>query len=92
MSDIKFSILWAISGLLIALISFGISYGILHETFPGYKLLVYPGIAVTRLFSEEIDFWPKLGILLIGQYLAFFIAMLTTRKAIKFLRKEIKNV
>jgi hypothetical protein len=47
-------------------------------------LLAYPGIVAARFFSEEIDFWPKLGIMLVGQYFAFFIVLFTARIALRF--------
>jgi hypothetical protein len=87
MPNLKFSALWAFAGVFVALLAFSISYGCLHSTFSGYKFLVYPGIVATRFFSEEIDFWPKLGILLAGQYFALFITIFVIRKLIRILKK-----
>ena len=56
---------------------FCLNYWVLAGTLPGYRLLAYPGIVTTRLFSEEIAFWPKLAILLSGQFVAYFAAALT---------------
>ena len=87
MSDLKFSALWAFAGAFVALLAFSISYGYLHSTFLGYKFLAYPGIVATRIFSEEIDFWPKLAILLAGQYVALFITIFVIRKLIRILKE-----
>lgn len=73
MSDIKLSALWAISGVVIGFATIAISYWWLHTAMPGYKVLVGPGIATANLFTEEINLWPKITIMLTGQYLTYFI-------------------
>ncbi|UTA47640.1 hypothetical protein L1F30_15970 [Simiduia sp. 21SJ11W-1] len=53
---------------------FFIDYFVLGGNLPGYGLVAYPGIVWLRMFSEEIDFWPKFLLLMLGQYLAYFAA------------------
>lgn len=51
---------------------------------PGYQFFLYPGnltlIYVWHpLFTEEVNFWPKLGLLMLGQFvLVAFVAGLLT--------------
>jgi hypothetical protein len=52
---------------------FFVDYLLLNGALPGYEWFAYPGIAWLRLFTEEINFWPKFGLLLLGQYLGFFV-------------------
>lgn len=52
---------------------FFVDYFLLGGALPGYEWFAYPGIAWLRLFSEEINFWPKFGLLLFGQYLGFLV-------------------
>ncbi len=80
MDDIKFSAKWACTGAIIALVVFGINFWVVQGALPGYKILAYPGILITRLFSEEIDFWPKLSILVFGQYTIYFLVILGCKK------------
>lgn len=87
MSDIKFAALWALSGLAIGFLAFSASYWIFESAIPGYKMMLYPGIVTTRFFSEEIDFWPKLSIMLAGQYFFYFLAVFLTKKLVRFNRK-----
>ena len=85
MTDIKFAAFWAAFAALVALAAFAVNFWVMQGSFPGYKILVYPGILVTRLFSEEIEFWQKLGIMLIGQYLLCFVLFLSYRKLVVFI-------
>lgn len=80
MSDLKFSALWAFSGAFIGFVTIVISYWFLHTAMPGYHFLVGPGIAAANLFTEEINLWPKISIMLIGQYLAYFVVIFIGRK------------
>lgn len=59
--------------LLVGLITFVINYLWFHGSLPGYRLLLAPGIFVLGFFTEEIDFWPKLALLLGGQFLLCFL-------------------
>lgn len=87
MSDLKKSALWAIAGVIILLIAFGTSIMLLHKPIVGYKILAGPGIVTLRLFSEELPLWPKIIIASLGQYLAYFLVILATKKIIRLLHK-----
>lgn len=80
MTDYKFSALWALSGVVIGFVTIVISYWFLHTAMPGYHFLVGPGIAAANLFTEEINLWPKISIMLAGQYIAYFVVILIGRK------------
>lgn len=54
-------------------------------SYPGYNLFVYPGIAVSRLFSEELNFWPKLGVMIMGQYLICLFSILAFRRIARWI-------
>ena len=85
MSDLRFSAQWATTGAVIVLVALGINFWIAQGSFPGYKIMAYPGIATTRFFSEEINFWPKVAIMLSGQYMAYFTTILVGRKLARLL-------
>jgi hypothetical protein len=82
MSDLKYSLLWAIAIVVITVLVFAINYNGYPGIFPIYKVLAWPGIVTLRLFSEEINFMPKLSILLLGQFLAYFLAIFLVRKIV----------
>ena len=64
MSDVKYSSLWAIAIVVLTVLVFAINYNGYPGIFSIYKVLAWPGIFTLRLFSEEIDFMPKLSLLL----------------------------
>ena len=82
MSDLKFSSLWATAIVVLTVLVFAINYNGYPVIFPIYKILAWPGIVTLRLFSEEINFMPKLSILLLGQFLAYFLAIFLARKIV----------
>lgn len=82
MSDLKYSSLWAIAIVVITVLVFAINYNGYPDIFPIYKVLAWPGIVTLRLFSEEINFIPKLSILMIGQFLTYFFAIFLVRKIV----------
>lgn len=82
MSDLKYSSLWAIAIVVLTVLVFAINYNEYPGIFPIYKILAWPGIVTLRLFSEEINFMPKLSILLLGQFLAYFFAIFLVRKIV----------
>ncbi|WP_068545141.1 hypothetical protein [Thalassotalea crassostreae] len=69
--------LWAIIGPIIGATTIFLSYWVFHQPIIGYKLLVGPGILAANLFSEEINFWPKITIMLTGQYIAYLLVFWT---------------
>ena len=82
MSDLKFSSLWATVIVVLTVLVFVINYNGYSSAFPIYKILAWPGIFTLRLFGEEINFMPKLSILLLGQFLAYFLAIFLVRKIV----------
>lgn len=84
MSDLRYSSLWRLAGAAIAFIAFGINFWIAHGSLPGYRILAFPGILSAGFFSEEIDFWPKLTIMVAGQHFTYFFVVFTVRKLIKY--------
>ncbi|MFT6432260.1 MAG: hypothetical protein ACJAVI_000295 [Candidatus Azotimanducaceae bacterium] len=83
MSDLKFAGLWAIVGLVIGFSAFAMSYWFSDGPIPGYKFLAGPGVLTLRMFSEEISFWPKLSLMMFGQYLVYFVAILIIRRVVR---------
>ncbi|MBB3169566.1 hypothetical protein [Simiduia aestuariiviva] len=73
---------------LITALCFFIDFYCLSGQMPGYKILAYPGIAWLRLFSEEINFWPKLGLLLLGQFLAYALLALVAIVGVRSFRRS----
>lgn len=63
--------------MLLGLITFALNWqlmDIFHHPIPGYKLLLYPGnLSLVYLwhpiFTEELNYWAKLILLLIGQFM-----------------------
>jgi len=80
MSDFKFSLLWALTGLFLALFAFVFNYNLHPINLPGYEFFAGPGMLALMPFSEETPFWPKLGIFLLGQYLFYFIVIFVFKK------------
>ena len=78
-ADIKFASVCAIAGTAVAFAAFAVNFWVVQGPFPGYKILTYPGIVTAGIFSEEINFWPKLSIMLIGQFLFYFVSALVVR-------------
>ena len=72
LNDLQLAGLIALTGPLICFAAFGVNWWITEGPYPGYRLLAYPGIQAAKLFSEEINFWPKLVIILGGQYAVYF--------------------
>jgi len=61
-----------ILGLLVFTLSWTL-WSLWDGPMPGYQWALYPGNLLLiylwhPLFSEEIHFWPKLGLLLLGQF------------------------
>jgi hypothetical protein len=84
MSDLKYSALWAFTGVVIALVAFIFNYTMTPVSLPGYDFIAAPAMFALSFFSEETAFWPKLTIFLSGQYLAFFVGIFTFRKMMKY--------
>jgi hypothetical protein len=82
-ADIKFAAFWAISGAVVLFVAFAINFWALEGSYPGYRLLAYPGITVAKFFSEEIYFWPKLSIMIAGQYVIYFLIIFVGKKLVR---------
>jgi hypothetical protein len=80
MSDLKYSLLWAIAIVVLTILAFALNYNGYNGIFSVYKVLAWPGIFTLRLVSEEMVFLPKFLILLLGQFLAYFLAVFLIRK------------
>jgi hypothetical protein len=83
LSDLKFSGLWAVLGVVIGFSAFAISYWFSDGPIPSYKLLAGPGLLTLRMFSEEISFWPKLSLMMFGQYLVYFFVIFIGRRVVR---------
>lgn len=82
MSDLKYSSLWGIALVVLTVLVFAINYNGYPGFLPVYKILAWPGIVTLRLFSEEINFMPKLSILLLAQFFSYFLAIFLVRKIV----------
>ncbi len=74
--SIKVAIYSGLSATIFGLIAFSLSWN-LWELFdgplPGYRIFLFPGnLTLTYfwhpIFAEEVNFWPKLFTLLLGQF------------------------
>ena len=70
---IYFGLIATIIGLVVFTISWN-SWAFFGGPLPGYQIFLFPGNLTLiyfwhPLFTEEVDFWPKLIMLLIGQFL-----------------------
>ena len=78
--DLRYSALWALVGAVIGFAALATNFWVVQGSYPGYRFFVYPGIVVSRLFSEELNFWPKLGVMILGQYLICLFSILVCRR------------
>jgi hypothetical protein len=64
----------------------------IHWMFGPFELYPYvlaPGNLLAKLFTEEIDFWPKIGTLMVGQFVfcfAFFFLALKLKSVVSCLK------
>jgi hypothetical protein len=78
--ELKSSLLWALSGVVIGIIAFGYNYLLVPASMPGYELFTAPARFALSFFSEETAFWPKMTIFLTGQYLGYFLVITLIKK------------
>ena len=72
----KVSVFAGIIAVIIGLIAFTLSWNLWDVwggPLPGYKVYLFPGNLTLiyighPLFTEEVNFWPKLGLLMLGQF------------------------
>lgn len=70
----ELAIYCGIISLIIGAIIFAISWNVWGGGMPGYYFFLLPGNLVLSMLTEEINFWPKLLILLVGQFSVTAIA------------------
>jgi len=68
-SAVKIGIIAGLASVFIGAIAFALSWNIWGGGMPGYRIFVFPGNFVLSFFSEEINFWPKLLLMLSGQFI-----------------------
>ena len=86
MSDFKYSIWWALSGVVIGIIAFAYNYTFISASLPGYEIFTAPARFALSFFSEETAFWPKMAIFLAGQYLGYFLLIIGIKKLLSVLK------
>lgn len=88
---IHFGLVASLIGLLVFTISWN-TWEVWNGPLPGYQLLLFPGNFTLiyfwyPIFTEEVDFWPKLVMLLSGQFLVSTMAFVVVSKIIKKCRE-----
>lgn len=84
MNTANIRILALYAGLVVGAVAFALNWLVWEGLMPGYSVLLFPGNLTLSylwhpLFTEEIDFWPKLALQLSGQFMlvAAFTALVT---------------
>lgn len=80
LSDVKVTLLWALSGVVIGIIAFGYNYTFISTSLPGYAIFTAPARFALSFFSEETAFWPKMLIFMLGQYIGYFLMIFSVKK------------
>ena len=88
LSDLKWSLRWALSGIVIGITAFCYNYYFIASVFPGYGLITAPARFSLSFFSEETAFWPKMSIFLSGQYFGYLIIIFTMKRLFLLLKKS----
>ena len=99
LSLIKLAIRVGFIATIIGLIVFTLSWNtwaIWGAPLPGYQIFLFPGNLLLvhlwhPLLTEEIDFWPKLCLLLMGQFIVvtlFTTLLVTVIKVVSHLRNK----
>jgi len=76
---------YSLAAVLIGLITFTLNwnlYDLIGGPLPGYKILLFPGnlslIYVWHpIFTEEVALLPKLGMILLGQFILVYVAVVS---------------
>lgn len=79
----KLALKVAILATVVGLIAFTLSWNmwdVWQGPLPGYQVLLFPGNLTLiylwhPLFTEELAFWPKLALLLIGQFAVVYLVI-----------------
>lgn len=80
---------------IIGLVAFALSWNLYDfrgGPMPGIQVLLFPGNLTLiyvwhSLFTEEVNFWPKLGLQMFGQ---FFVVTFTVMLFVSLVRKGIR--
>jgi len=97
--SLKIAIYSGVIALIIGLITFTLSWNLwflFTRPFSGYQFFLFPGNLTLiyfwhPLFTEEINFWPKLLMLLFGQFVVvtiFVIAVINIKKRLTDKKKN----
>lgn len=89
LSVMKVAVCAGFGAVLVGLIAFIVNWAVWGGGMPGYRFFLFPGnltlIYVWHpLFTEEIDFWPKLAVHMLGQ---FTVVSLSTASITAALRR-----
>jgi hypothetical protein len=87
----KFSLLCGTFVASIGLLAFILNWFLFNHSLPAYSLLLAPGNLVLSLFSEEINFIPKLILLVFGQFIVTTAVVWAGYATIKKLRMNYGN-
>lgn len=92
-STIRLSFILGVGAVVIGLIIFAINWNVWGGGMPGYKFFLFPGnLTLTYIwhpiFTEEMAFWPKLFVHMIGQ---FTVVSLSTALTVATLR-QLRNL
>jgi hypothetical protein len=97
--SVKIAIYSGLVALIIGLIAFTLSWN-LWEYFggplPGYQIFLFPGnLTLTYfwhpIFTEEVNFWPKLFMLLFGQFVVVTCCVALISNLNDFFRTKFHN-
>lgn len=77
LKSVKVAIYSGFIAVIIGLIAFSLSWNLwafFNGPLPGYRIFLFPGnLTLTYfwhpIFTEEVNFWPKLFMLLLGQFI-----------------------
>lgn len=72
-STYRLSTIVGVVGMLIGVLAFTFNYTMVPISLPGYEFLLAPAMFALGFFSEETYFTPKMIILLLGQFIGYFI-------------------
>jgi len=94
----KVAIYAGLISMIIGLIAFSISWNFwefFNGPLPGYRILLFPGnLTLTYfwhpIFTEEVNFWPKLFMLLLGQFIVVTSCVAAIIRLKKFICKNNK--
>lgn len=100
--SVKVVIYSGLIAMIIGLIVFTLSWnlwGFFDGPLPGYRIFLFPGnLTLTYfwhpIFTEEVNFWPKLFMLLFGQFIVVTscVAVMTSLKHLFGTKLHIKQI